>query len=114
MITYKGYVGAFEYDSEDESFHGEVVNTRDVIHFQGDSVEELKQALQDSVEDYLQFCKERGEDPDKPYSGNLLIRGSPELHRDIAAAAAKAHTSMNDWASSTLERAARRALGGDD
>ena len=63
-ITYKGYESVVEYDEDAELFHGEVVNTRDVITFQGGSVEELKTALADSVEDYLAFCRERGEEPD--------------------------------------------------
>ena len=53
-------------------FHGEVINTRDVITFQGTSVEELKQAFEDSVDDYLEFCASRGEDPEK-YSLGLLV-----------------------------------------
>ncbi len=63
-MTYKGYESFAEYDEDAELFHGEVVNTRDVITFQGRSVEELKTALADSVEDYLAFCRERGEEPD--------------------------------------------------
>lgn len=55
-------------------FHGEVIDLRDVITFQGTSVEELERAFQDSVDDYLEFCEERGEEPDKPFSGRLMLR----------------------------------------
>jgi predicted HicB family RNase H-like nuclease len=55
-----------EYDEDAEHFHGEVMNTRDVITFQGRSVDELEAALAESVEDYLAFCRERGEKPEKP------------------------------------------------
>lgn len=57
-MEYKGYVGKAEFDDEAGVFYGEVVNTRDVITFQGRSVDELREA--DSVEDYLEFCAERG------------------------------------------------------
>ena len=66
MMTCKGYEAAVEYDEDAEIFHGEVINLADVITFQGKSVSELKKAFAGSVEDYLAFCKARGEDPEKP------------------------------------------------
>lgn len=65
MLKYKGYMGHAEFDEEAELFHGEVLDLRDVITFQGTSVEELEKEYRDSVEDYLEFCEERGEEPDK-------------------------------------------------
>jgi predicted HicB family RNase H-like nuclease len=66
MMEYKGYLARVEFDDEANPFHGEVINIRDVIAFQGKSVGELRQAFEDSVEDYLAFCAERGEEPDQP------------------------------------------------
>jgi predicted HicB family RNase H-like nuclease len=66
MIEYKGYLSRVEFDDEANIFHGEVINIRDVITFQGKTVDELRKAFEDSVEDYLAFCAERGEEPDKP------------------------------------------------
>ena len=63
MMEYKGYVGKVEFDDEAGIFHGEVLDTRDVITFQGRSVDELKTAFQESIDDYLAFCKQRGEEP---------------------------------------------------
>ena len=63
-------------------FHGEVINTRDVITFEGSSVKQLKKAFRDSVEDYLDFCASRGEDPEKPFSEKFLVRVPPEVHRN--------------------------------
>jgi predicted HicB family RNase H-like nuclease len=82
-LEYKGYIGVVEFDDEAGLFHGEVVNLRDVITFQGDSVNDLRQAFIDSVEDYLEFCAQRGELPEKPLSGQLLLRLEPDLHRGI-------------------------------
>lgn len=73
MMEYKGYIGVVEFDDEAGVFHGEVVNTRDVITFQGKAVAEIKKAFRESVDDYLQFCKGRGEEPDKPFSGELIV-----------------------------------------
>ena len=69
MIEYKGSIGRCECDEEAAIVCGEVINTRDVITFQGASVAEVKKAFHESVDDYLAFCKARGEAPDKPLSG---------------------------------------------
>jgi predicted HicB family RNase H-like nuclease len=83
-VEYKGYIGKVEFDDEASLFHGEVINLRDVITFAGETVQELRQAFQGSVEDYLAFCAERGEEPEKPFSGTFTVRIAPELHRAIA------------------------------
>lgn len=105
-MTYQGYEAIIEYDEEAELFHGEVMNLRDVITFQGQSVGDLKKAFAESVEDYLAFCQERGEAPEKPYSGQFVVRVAPPLHRAVALAARKAGQSLNKWVAASLERAA--------
>lgn len=96
-MTYKGYQGKFEYDQDADIFHGEVLHLNDVVTFQGRSIDELKKALADSVEDYLQLCKEVGKEPERPFSGKFNIRISPELHQRIAKKAADAGLSLNSW-----------------
>ena len=95
MMKYKGYIGMVEYDDEAHIFHGEVVNTRDVITFEGESVQEIEQAFHGSVDDYIDWCREDGVEPEKPYSGTFTVRLSPELHSRVAIAAKKAHISIN-------------------
>jgi len=97
MIEYKGYLGDVNFDSEAHLFHGEVINTRDVITFQGKSVDELEKAFIDSVEDYLEWCKEDGVSPEKPYSGKFNLRLSPELHKEVAITAKKMKISINKF-----------------
>jgi predicted HicB family RNase H-like nuclease len=96
-MEYKGYRAKVEFDEQADLFHGEVIDTRDVITFQGRSVDELKQAFKDSVDDYLDWCAERGKQPEKPFSGKLMLRMEPELHRSLSAAAARAGKSLNAW-----------------
>lgn len=105
MLSYKGYTGHVEYDDEAGIFHGEVLDTRDVITFQGTTVDEIEAAFRESVEDYLEFCRERGEEPNKPFSGKLVLRMSPELHHKVFIKAVKAGKSLNKWISDTLESA---------
>ena len=107
MMNYKGYMGKVEYDDEAGLFHGEVINLRDVITFAGETVQELKQAFQDSVEDYLAFCAARGEEPEKPFSGTFTVRISPELHRAIAVQARLSNQSLNNWLGDMLATTVR-------
>ncbi len=104
MLKYKGYTGYVEFDDEAGIFHGEVLDLRDVITFQGKSVEEIEQAFRDSVDDYLEFCEERREEPDKPFSGRLMLRLPPHLHRKAYVSARREGKSLNQWIAEKLER----------
>lgn len=97
MLKYQNYIGHVEFDEEAEMFYGEVINTRDVITFQGSTAKALKKAFKDSIDDYLAFCKERGEEPERPFSGKFNVRLDPELHREAYAAAKAAGMSLNTW-----------------
>lgn len=104
-LSYKGYQGHFDYDPDADIFHGEVLHLNDVVTFQGRSIDELKQALKDSVEDYLLLCKEVGKQPERLFSGRFNIRISPELHQKIAKKAAVSGVSLNSWVIEKLENA---------
>jgi predicted HicB family RNase H-like nuclease len=103
-MKYKGYTGHVEYDDEAKIFHGEVLGLRDVITFQGKSVDQIEQAFKESINDYLAFCKERGESPEKPFSGKFNVRISPELHAKISAAAHMSHLSLNAFITNVLKQ----------
>ncbi len=94
-MNYKGYIGKVEYDEENHIFSGEVINTRSVITFQGDSVKELETAFKESVDDYLAWCAQDGVEPEKPYSGKLNVRFQPELHQQATVAAKILGMSLN-------------------
>lgn len=103
-MEYRGYIGTAVYDDEVEIFHGDVVNTRDVITFQGESVAQLKQAFRDSVDDYLAFCVGRGEEPEKPLSGRFNVRIDPRLHARLVARARSEGVSLNKLVERGLEQ----------
>ena len=106
ILTYKGYQGRFEYDPDADIFHGQVINLSDIITFQGRSIDELKTAIADSVEDYLEFCAEEGKAPEKPYSGRFNVRLDPVVHQRIALKAAHDGVSLNHWVADALAKAA--------
>ena len=101
MLAYKGYIGIVEAD--DGVFVGRVAGLRDVITFEGTTFEEVERAFRDSVEDYLAFCAERGEPPDRPYSGKIPLRVSPETHRRAAMRAQSEGISLNQWIARRIE-----------
>lgn len=104
MMKYKGYIGHVEYDDEAKIFHGEVVGLKDIITFQGSSVEELEQAFKDSVEDYLAWCKKRREKPEKTFSGTFNLRIPPDLHARLALQAKSLGVSLNSFIAQTLNQ----------
>lgn len=106
MMTYKDYHADVEIDQEAGVLCGHVIDIKDVITFQGATVEETYQAFKDSVDDYLAFCAERGEEPAKPFSGKLPFRTTPEIHRRIYLASKARQMSMNAWMEATLAKAA--------
>ena len=95
MMQYKGYLGKVEFDSDAQILHGEVLGIRDVVTFQGPSVKELKKAFRDSIDDYLAFCRQRGESPDKPHSGQFIVRIDSDLHRKANMLASASGKSLN-------------------
>ncbi|MCF6271461.1 MAG: type II toxin-antitoxin system HicB family antitoxin [Melioribacteraceae bacterium] len=95
MLNYKGYTGQINYDDEMKILHGEVIDTRDVITFQGKTVDEIEEAFRESIDDYLEFCNERGEQPDKPFSGKFILRMPPKLYRKLYLKANRSGKSLN-------------------
>lgn len=104
MMKYKGYIGKVEFDAEANILHGEIVGIRDVVTFQGDSVKEIEKAFRESVDDYLTFCKERGESPNRTCSGHFVLRIDSELHRKADMLANASGKSLNAWVADCLNR----------
>jgi len=104
MLEYKGYVGTVEAD--EGTFVGRVSGLRDVITFEGETFGEVEQAFRESIDDYLAFCAERGEQPDRPYSGKIPLRVDPEMHRKAAARAQAEGVSLNAWIARRIETGA--------
>jgi predicted HicB family RNase H-like nuclease len=103
-LEYKGHT-AGRIDFDDGVFSGTVAGLRDVVHFQGETAEEFEQAFRASIDVYLDFCAERGEAPDKPYSGSIMVRIPPELHRKAATRAEAEDLSLSAWIARQIEAA---------
>jgi predicted HicB family RNase H-like nuclease len=106
MIEYKGYIsGPIDVDPEDGVFSGTIAGLADVIHFEGSTPEELLASFQGSIDEYLKYCEEVGKKPDKSFSGKMLIRSSPGLHRKATMRAESEGISLSAWVSRTIEAA---------
>ncbi len=112
-MEYRGYNAVVTYDYDVRILHGQVIDTRDVITFEGKSVDELDQAFKDSIDDYLKFCQERGREPDKPFSGRVALRMEPDTHRAIVGAARASGKSLNTWIIDAIANELNRADDGD-
>ncbi len=110
MMQYKGYIAKVEHDPDAMIFHGSVVGIRDVVTFQSDTAKGLQREFQASVEDYIAFCRQRGESPDKPASGRFVARVDSELHQSLSAIAAGSNRSLNDVVAAFLAEGVQREL----
>lgn len=97
MMKYKGYSGYVVYDDDARIFHGEVAALRAVITFQGRSVDEIEQAFRDSIDDYLDWCKKRGKEAEKPHSGKINLRMPPDIYVQVVTHAAQEGMSINSY-----------------
>jgi len=105
-ISYRGYAARIDYDDADGIFTGRIAGIRDGVGFHADTVEGLREAFREAVEDYLETCARIGKEPQKAYSGQMMFRVDPEVHRKAALAAELAGKSLNAWAEEVLEKAA--------
>lgn len=105
-LKHKGYIGSVEFSPEDNCFFGKVLGLKGtLISYEGTSVDDIRRDFEDAVDCYLESCEERGIAPAKPFSGKFMLRIPSDLHRDIAAAAAEAGTTINDFVQKTLSLA---------
>ena len=103
MLKYKGYIADVVHDDSVNVLHGYVINTNDKIVFEGSTLDELQTAFEESIDDYLAFCKEQGVDPDKPFSGTFNVRIDPDLHKEAVIAAAKKRVSLNKFVEAAIK-----------
>ena len=105
VMTYRGYSARVEFDADDEIFTGRIAGILDSVGFHADTVADLKSAFHEAVDDYIATCAKVGKEPQKPYSGKMMFRVDPDLHRRAAIAAELSGKSLNQWAEEALERA---------
>jgi predicted HicB family RNase H-like nuclease len=112
-MEYKGYKALIQFSAEDNEFFGTVSDIdRHIINFGGKSVAELKKHFKESVDEYLEVCKERGIEPKKPYNGRISYRTTPQTHAKLAQATLLAgKKSINAFIDEIMIAQASKILG---
>ncbi len=104
-MFYKNYAARIEYSDEDDCFIGHIAGINDIVGFHAESVKELHAAFEEAVNDYITTCKKIGKSPQKPYSGNVMLRIPPEIHARAAMLAEAHGKSLNSWVAEALSKA---------
>jgi len=95
-LEYKDYVGTVNYSAEDDTFYGKIEGINDLVLFEGESVSELKEGFEDSINDYLKTCKELGKEPNKTYKGVFNVRVPSSIHKKLSLIASKNGLKLNE------------------
>lgn len=111
VLSYKGYAALVEFDAEDEIFVGRLAGVNDVVGFHTDAAGAIKAVFREAVDDYLAACEQVGKRPEKPYSGKLMVRISPQVHAAAALAAQVSGKSLAQYAEEKLRDGAAQDLG---
>jgi predicted HicB family RNase H-like nuclease len=102
-MTYKYYTSTIYYSPEDDLFHGKIEGIDDLVSFEGQSVNELKAAFYEAVEEYIETCKKLGKKSLKSFNGTFNIRINPILHRKAVQIAIVEGVSINKFVEKAIE-----------
>lgn len=103
VMEYKGYHARVEFDVEDCTLHGKIEGINDLVTFESRNPLSIKKEFEKAVDDYLEFCKEVGKEPDKEYKGTFNVRIQPELYKRLALVALMNGETLN----ASVEKAIR-------
>jgi predicted HicB family RNase H-like nuclease len=100
---YKNYVGSVEVSVEDRCLFGKLEFIRDLVTYEGTTLDELENEFKNAVDDYISTCSAAGKEPEKPFSGTFNVRVGPDLHRELAVASKGLGLTLNDFVKQTLQ-----------
>lgn len=104
MMQYLDYVGSVHYDDGDKVLYGKVEYIRDLVSYEGNDANSIRQAFEEAVDDYLALHQEQGTQPEQPFKGSFNIRPGQDLHRKAAMFAKEHNVNLNQVATQALEQ----------
>ena len=104
-MEYNGYFGSVHYNDDDKVFYGKLEFIRALVSYEGTDVVSLRAAFEEAVDDYLEFCKERGKQPEKPFKGSFNLRLDPELRKLLVSNAMNEGKTLNTFVKDVLQKA---------
>ena len=103
LLKYKGYRARIRYSEEDKCFVGEVLGIRDIIAFDGQNIQELKEMFKESIDDYLEDCAAWGKQPEREYRGTFNVRVTPQAHGAAVRRAEEMGISLNQFVAEAIQ-----------
>ncbi len=104
LLEYKKFYGSVNYSAEDDVFYGKIEDINDLISYEGESVDEIKHAFYDAVDDYIETCRQIGKEPEKSYRGVFSVRVPPDLHKRAFIMAKQRGYTLNKFVKEAIER----------
>ncbi len=105
MMEYKNYYGSVHFDEEDNIFYGKVEFIKALASYEAATARKFRKSFENAVDDYLELCRERNVEPEKPFKGSFNVRLLPELHRRAVLAAKRKGFTLNRFVAEALEKA---------
>ena len=105
MLEYKGYHAKIEFDAEDMILVGAVFGVQDSLNFHGKTIDEITGMFHQTIDNYLELCKELSKQPDKEFKGSFNVRIAPALHRQAALEAERSHITLNQFVEQAIQAA---------
>ena len=104
ILEYKGYHTRIEFDTDTQTLRGKIEGIADFVNFESDSTGGVIKEFHDAVDDYLDFCREVGKEPEREYKGVFNVRIPPELHKNIVIRAFQDGESLNATVEHAIEK----------
>ena len=104
LLKYKGFIGSVKFAAEDEVFYGKIEGINDLITFEGENVQGLKNAFQYMVDEHIKDCAIENKPIKKSYSGSLNIRLTPKIHQQAVEKAIIEGITLNQLIKKAIEK----------
>ena len=112
-VRYKGYYSVVRYDAENNVLYGKIEDIDDLVTFECNEINKVKEEFKKAVDDYLEMCRRIGKNPDKTYNGQFNVRIPPELHKKISYKASVKGISLNSYVTQAITRYLEDSDDGD-
>ena len=100
-LVYRGWVGSIEFSEEDAVFHGQLLGTKDLISYEGESVASLTQDFHDATDEYIDLCLRHGKFvPQQEGVPNVPLR--LELYRQVAEVTRNTSELLDDFVNESV------------
>ena len=81
QMKYKEYTGSIEWSESDGIFYGQILGIESLVSYDGITLDDLRNDFHSAVDFYLDSCKEKSIEPEKPFNGSFNIRINSKVHK---------------------------------